>query len=403
MRLSVCMLGLSLCLPFVSGQDLNEREALQKLTSESPRARALAAQVQLARASALMEGLRPNGTLTLSREAAAGAPETYLLYEQPLSVTGRRGYLRRAALAAAESEGSSVRMQLHELRVDARLAFLELLLAQQQLSVYDSEKVSLQEIVEVLRKREKAGESSGYDLIRAERELSLLEADQGNAQAQVEKARGLLASFFATSQNAQALRAVGALTAPAVPDLASLIGRSEARGDIQAERQLVESSALSMEAARRKLYPEPIVTGGLKSPVVNGQRESGYVISVTVPLPLFDRGKAEMARAEAARRAAQARADAIKVEVQLRLKGAWEETQTRSRVAGIYQTKVVAETGDLVRIARAAYEGGEVGMLELLDAYRTQREARLRMHGLAATARQSALELERLVGEEVIP
>jgi len=403
MRLSVCMLGLSLCLPFVSGQDLNEREALQKLTSESPRARALAAQVQLARASALMEGLRPNGTLTLSREAAAGAPETYLLYEQPLSVTGRRGYLRRAALAAAESEGSSVRMQLHELRVDARLAFLELLLAQEQLSVYDSEKVSLQEIVEVLRKREKAGESSGYDLIRAERELSLLEADQGNAQAQVEKARGLLASFFATSQNAQALRAVGALTAPAVPDLASLIGRSEARGDIQAERQLVESSALSMEAARRKLYPEPIVTGGLKSPVVNGQRESGYVISVTVPLPLFDRGKAEMGRAEIARRAALARAEAIRAEVQLRLKGAWEETQTRSRVAGIYQTKVVAETGDLVRIARAAYEGGEVGMLELLDAYRTQREARLRMHGLAATARQSALELERLVGEEVIP
>jgi outer membrane protein, heavy metal efflux system len=403
MRLSVCMLGLSFCLPFVSGQDLTERDALQKLASESPRARALAVQVELARASALTEGLRPNGTLTLSREAAAGVPETYLLYEQPLSVTGRRGYLRRAALAAAESEGMGIRMQLHELRVDARLAFLELLLAQEQLSVYDSEKVSLQEIVEVLRKREKVGESSGYDLIRAERELSLLEADQGNAQAQVEKARGLLASFFATSQNARGLRAVGALMLPAVPDLASLIGRSEARGDIQAERQLAESSALSMEAAHRKLYPEPVVTGGLKSPAVSGHRESGYVLAVTVPLPLFDRGKAEMARAEIARSAALTRVDAIKAEVQLRLKGAWEETQTHIRVAELYQKKAVAETGDLVRIARAAYEGGEVGILELLDAYRTQREVRLRMQELSATARQSGLELERLVGEEVIP
>jgi len=89
--------------------------------------------------------------------------------------------------------------------------------------------------------------------------------------------------------------------------------------------------------------------------------------------------------------------------VQLRMKGAWEETQTRIRVAGIYKQKAVAETGDLVRIARAAYEGGEVGILELLDAYRTQREVRLRMPEFAATARQSALELERLVGEEVIP
>jgi cobalt-zinc-cadmium efflux system outer membrane protein len=273
--------------------------------------------------------------------------------------------LRRAALAAADSQASSIRMQLHELRVDARLAFLELLLAQEQLGVYDSEKASLQEIMEVLRKREKAGESSGYDVIRAERELSLLEADRGNAEAQVQKARGLLGSFFPTPQNTQGLRAMGTLALPAVPDLASLIGRSETRGDIQAERQLVESSALSMEAARRNLYPEPIVTGALKFPAVNGHRESGYVLSVTVPLPLFDRGKAEMSRAEIARRAALSRAEAIKTEVQLRLKGAWEETQTRIGVAGIYEKKAVAETGDLVRIARASYEGGEVGILEL--------------------------------------
>ena len=67
------------------------------------------------------------------------------------------------------------------------------------------------------------------------------------------------------------------------------------------------------------------------------------------------------------------------------------------------QRRAVAETEDLVRIARAAYEGGEVGILELLDAYRTQREVTLRMQELTAAARQSALELERLVGEEVIP
>jgi outer membrane protein, heavy metal efflux system len=252
--------------------------------------------------------------------------------------------------------------------------------------------------VEVLRKREKAGASSGYDLIRAEREISLLEADQGSAQARVEEAHGLLASFFSLAPTSQSLRAAGRLSMPTVPDLAILVSRSEARGDILAERQLADSSAFSMEAARRKLYPEPVVSGGLKSLVVNGNRESGYVLSLTVPLPFFDRGKAEMAR-----RAAQSRADAIKAEVQLRLKGAWEETRIRVGAAEVYQKKAVAETGDLVRIARSAYEGGEVGILELLDAYRTQRDVRLRMQELAATARQSALELERLAGEEVIP
>jgi cobalt-zinc-cadmium efflux system outer membrane protein len=402
MRLSAFLLCIAFCTLPISAQDLTEREVLQKLSSESPRARALSLQVELARATALTEGLRPNGSLSLSREAAAGVPETYLLYEQPLSVTGRRDYLRRAAMAAAESEGMGVRIQLHELRVDARLAFLDLLLAQEQLNTISAEIGLLKETVEVIRKREKAGESSGYDRVRAEREMSLLEGEQGGALARMERARGQLASFFGPSQPAGALRAVGTLALPALPDLASLLSRTATRGDIQAERQLAESAALSREAARRKIYPEPVVAGGLKTPVIENNREAGYVLSVTVPLPLFDRGKADMTRAEIAQRAAQARAEAITIEVQLRLKGTWEETQVRIRAAQTYQNRAVTETLDLVRIARTAYEGGEVGILELLDAYRTQREVRLRMQELIAAARQSALELERLTGEEVI-
>ena len=92
----------------------------------------------------------------------------------------------------------------------------------------------------------------------------------------------------------------------------------------------------------------------------------------------------------------------LTAEVQLRLRGAWEETQARLRAVETYQKRAVAQTEDLVRIARSAYEGGEVGILELLDAFRTQREVRLRMQDLIAAARQSALELERLAGEEVI-
>ena len=105
MRLLACILGLLVFVPSVSGQDLTEKDVLQKLSSESPRARALAAQVELARASALTEGLRPNGALSLSREAAAGTPETYLLYEQPLSITGRRDYLATSRAGVSGERG----------------------------------------------------------------------------------------------------------------------------------------------------------------------------------------------------------------------------------------------------------------------------------------------------------
>jgi cobalt-zinc-cadmium efflux system outer membrane protein len=64
---------------------------------------------------------------------------------------------------------------------------------------------------------------------------------------------------------------------------------------------------------------------------------------------------------------------------------------------------VISQTDDLIAIAGAAYEGGETGILELLDAYRTQLGIQLRSLALTAAAREAALEIERLVGEEVIP
>jgi len=396
-------MGLVFYCSVVRGEDLTETQALLRLSSASPQARALALQVELARATARTEGLPPNGSIALSREDAAGVAETYFLYQQSLPITGRRNLLRRAAEAAAESEKMHVDLRLHELRVELRLAFLDVLHAQERLRVLRAERARLVEVVDILRKREQAGESSGYDRLRAERELSLLAAEEGSSEARLKSAQGTLASFFGPPQVAGTPVAVGTLRIPPLPDLDSLIARSLKRGDIQAAEYMAESSAWALEAAHRKLYPEPILTGGLKSPVVTGRRDSGYVLSITVPLPLFDRGKPESARAMVARRAAVSQAEAIREQLRFRVKGAWEETQARLLTASAYQDHAVTQTEDLVKIARAAYEGGEAGILELLDALRIKLEVQLRLLDLSAAARRAALELERLVGEEVIP
>ena len=403
MRLLTCLIGLVFYCAVVRGEDLTETQALLRLSSASPQARALALQVELARATARTEGLPPNGSIALSREDAAGVAETYFLYQQSLPITGRRNFLRRAAEAAAESEKMHVDLRLHGLRVELRLAFLEVLHAQERLKVLRAGRARLVEVVDILRKREHAGESSGYDRLRAERELSLLAAEEGSSEARLKSAQGTLASFFGPPQVAGTLVAVGTLRIPPLPDLDSLIARSLKRGDIQAAEYMVESSTWALEAAHRKLYPEPILTGGLKSPVVTGRRDSGYVLSITVPLPLFDRGKPESARAMVARAAAVSQAEAIREQLRFRVKGAWEETQARLVTAAAYQDHAVTQTEDLVKIARAAYEGGEAGILELLDALRIELDVQLRLLDLSATARRSALELERLVGEEVIP
>ena len=50
-----------------------------------------------------------------------------------------------------------------------------------------------------------------------------------------------------------------------------------------------------------------------------------------------------------------------------------------------------------------SYEEGAIGILELLDSYRVNRQALLRLADLESMAKEAQIELDRVVGAEVIP
>jgi cobalt-zinc-cadmium efflux system outer membrane protein len=58
---------------------------------------------------------------------------------------------------------------------------------------------------------------------------------------------------------------------------------------------------------------------------------------------------------------------------------------------------------ELARIAEVAYQEGEVGVLELLDAVRTASRARIRSIELRLDARLAQIALERAVGDTLWP
>ena len=53
-------------------------------------------------------------------------------------------------------------------------------------------------------------------------------------------------------------------------------------------------------------------------------------------------------------------------------------------------------------IAHAAYQEGEVGILELLDAYRVNLVSRLRSLEFTSAAKQAEIDLERVAGAPVL-
>ena len=132
-------------------------------------------------------------------------------------------------------------------------------------------------------------------------------------------------------------------------------------------------------------------------------RETASAIGITVPLPLFNKGQTEVARWRAEQDRAAARQSALERRIRAEVTGAAEALQLRKAAIAQYRNEVNQLGVDLSRITRLAYQEGEVGILELLDSYRVTRQSLLRLLELEALAKEAQIELDRAVGEEVLP
>jgi len=154
--------------------------------------------------------------------------------------------------------------------------------------------------------------------------------------------------------------------------------------------------------ARRLRIPDPQVSGGIKRADISpGVARTGVVFTLSVPLPMFNSGRYEVAKYQAEQDQATARAAVLIRQIQAEIQGACEVLTIRRDALAAYEREIASAGVELTRITRVAYEEGEVGILELLDSLRVNRLASLRLLDLQTGVREAFIELERVVGAEL--
>ena len=381
---------------------LTEEEALARLSAASPRVRAITASIDLARADVLAAGRWPNPRITFDRESAAGVTEDMTIVAQVLPITGRRGLDIQAASALVDASSNRADEAVRRARTDLRMAFGQLLMAQEREREFTAARSRLQGVVEVLAKREAAGDTAGFDRLRADREVLDLDADRAIAATDRARAQALVSGFFAETADPSQFVAVGRAAAPeSLPSVDALVEHAESRrGELLALRKEVDAARLSGRAAERRRVPEPEIVAGTKSSSAAGG-DLGSVFTVHATIPLFDRSRAEKALAAARAAQADARADAFRRELRAEIAALRAAVVERRETASRYRAAAVNSAGEVERIAQISYDAGERGILELLDAYRTGASARIRQAALDAAVRQAEIELEFVSGWEI--
>ena len=268
----------------------------------------------------------------------------------------------------------------------------------------------VEQLIRILRKREEEGEGSRYDRLRAEREAFELRTDLTAARSMVAAAGAQLAASLPEGTEVREVRGELSVLAD-VPELPALVRRAmNARADYRAEQRVLTRFQIEEQAARRLRIPEPTVTAGVKrGDVVSGVAplpfsdvtRTGLAISLSIPLPIFNNGRFEVARQQAEQEQTIARMAVLERQIHAEIQGAHDVLAIRSEALAAYQKELASAGVELSTITQVAYQEGEIGILELLDSLRVSRAARLRTIDLKAAVREAWIDMERAVGEEM--
>lgn len=370
---------------------LTEDDALRIAHASQSVVALSAAQLDLARSDVERERRWPNPTLDYTRESA-GETERFLTLSQSFDFSGRRFLRRRAAELRVEAMQQEVAGQQLDLSRIVRSEFSRAASQHELVRALTEWSRKIGAAAETAARLQAGGEVSGYDRRRLERERIGAEARLAAERGALIAAQRRLASLLGV-ENLDGVT-LQRPTPPEIPAAAELTSRIEQRPDVAAIAKRIDAATLDQQAAQRWRVPLFDLTAGMK----NTQADSGAILGAGVSLPIFNRNQDELLRANAEVAILNAQRALLVTRARGEVGGLAAEARELRNAARLFREQALPTSERLTATAEAAYRAGEVGILELLDAYRTALDAEVETAELEQRAREAEIGLTRALG-----
>lgn len=354
-------------------------------------------------AAVLQAGAWPNPVFDAQVEdLRRGNRTTTLQLSQPIELGGKRAARVTAAERARDQAASALLARRSELRASVITLFFEVLAAQERLRLAQDSVGLAEGATRAAARRVAAGKVSPLEESRARVAEAGIRVELLQAEGALRSARQQLAALWG-NPNPRFTQADGALDRLPAAAAADVEGRLSAAPVLRQARLEVERrQALSdLEQARR--MPDVTVSLGAKrvpadEGMGSGSGRNQVVVGLSVPLPIFDTNRGNVA--EALSREEKARDELAAAELQLGtdVAQATERLRSARATAQTLQRDALPGAEAAYKAAARGFELGKFSFLEALDAQRTLFQVR-NQHLLAvADAHRAAAELDRLLG-----
>jgi len=377
---------------------LTLEEAIARAQVSSPTTEAAMAGLRVAEAQRDVARLRPNPSLEGMTENVAGtgiyrgfrSSETTIGLALPIELGGKRS--ARIAVAAAQGDRAQLDalVAAAELRLRVSQAYNDAAAAQQRAGIAREQLVIAAEGLRVAHVRVRAGSASPLEEQRAD-------VARINAEGAAERAQ----------RSADvALANLGRMTGAPVLALDQSWFRNiagfgptqpvTAEGTLAAATARAAVSAADAQVRLARSQRTPDVTFSASARRIAETNDSAAVFGLSVPLPLFNNGRAAVDLAAAQRRQADAMRRAALLDAEREIAAAQADLANAATTARATTGPALAAAAEAARIARIGYREGKFGQLDLLEAERTLADTRGAAIDALAAYHDAQARLDRL-------
>lgn len=290
---------------------------------------------------------------------------------QTLPWPGTFGAGIRAGDRAADALRAGAEGMRWEMAGQARKAYARLAAARVLLDVARAAEVDARALRDLVARRADLGEARESDRIKAtvewlrqQRDLAAAEREAGSSEAIV-RALAVEPLPDPLSLRPPVYDPLPALDRDAL--VAQIVDHSPRVRATQAE---AERQQALLSGARRARIPDLDVSVFRDKEL--DKEGTGFKVGVKVPIWSGNRG--EIARADAAKRIAEAEVGRVRIELVTELQGRLKELQTAGDQVFLLDRELLPAADRSVELVRISFEEGETSLLDLLDAQRTFRD-----------------------------
>jgi outer membrane protein, heavy metal efflux system len=338
---------------------------------------------------------RPNPELAI--EESRDTPRDSATVSLPIERGGKRQRRIEVAQAQSRSGEAEIARLVATTRNQVRRAYFALAAAQRR----TAETRELQRLAEsardAARARFEAGDVPHLDALQAE----LAAAQTAN---EADKARGLLVGTRADLNSLLArpldspLTVSAELEAGSVPPL-----DAAARLALTASTELavldlgIATQKAQVELARAVTVRDVTAAAGVTHyapPDFNW----GWRAALTLTLPVFNRGRAQVRLEEATLARLQAERDAAAARVRGEVAAAAANAEAQRQAVLRYRDEILPRAAEVERMAEDSYRSGQTGLVALLQSLQSVHDLRLQAVQAGTDYQNALADLERAIG-----